>query len=200
MSDAFNLLDETFTTVGVVFFNSADEEFRARGKQYHYKVPRLWDVQKDALLVVFANRQPTVVKVVTVHDEPDFNGLDKLQYAVQVVDMSMHDALREREDAFRNAMRVVERQRQKDELIETLEKQAGGSDKAREMLREALGMIGATPRLDAAKDVPAPTVSVERGGMNDDGHAADESRSFGDGPAHADDGDAGAVFHGRDAR
>jgi nucleoside-triphosphatase THEP1 len=160
MSDAFNLLDETFTTVGVVFYNNEDDEFRTRGKRYHYKVPRLWDVKVDDMLAVFANQKPTIVKVAVVHEEPDFNGLHTLQYAIQKIDMSMHDALRAREETFRNAMRVVERQRQKDELIDTLSKQAGGSEKAKELLAEALGMIGARPRLDAAADVPAPVADA----------------------------------------
>ena len=161
MSDAFNLLDETYTTVGVVFYDTDQDEFRERGKQYNYKVPRAWEVQKDDLLVVFANRKPAVVKIAVVHDEPDFAGFAKLQYAVQRVDLSLHNALIEREETFRNAMRVVERQRQKDELIDTLNKQAGGSERAQQMLREALGLIGATPRLDAAKDVPPVTAATD---------------------------------------
>lgn len=166
MNDAFNLLDETYTTVGVVFFDNDQDDFRERGKQYNYKVPRLWDVKKDDLLAVFANRKPTIVKVAAVHEEPDFAGFAKLQYAIQKIDMSIHDALREREETFRNAMRVVERQRQKDELVETLQKQAGGSERAKALLSEALGMIGAAPRLDAASDVPPVVADVAEEGHN----------------------------------
>jgi len=143
--DAFNLLDETYTTVAVGFYNTVADEFRDRSRMYHYKVPKLWNVQKDDLLVVFANKQPAVVKVMVVHDEPDFAGFPTLQYAVQKVDLTVHDALRDREHTFRNALRVVERQRQKDELRETLVKQAGGSATARTLLSEALSMIGIGP-------------------------------------------------------
>lgn len=164
--DAFNLLDETYTTVGVTFYNAVDDDFKVRGKKYHYKVPRDWNVQPGDLLVAYANQQPCVVKVVEVHEEPDFAGFAQLQYAVQRVDLTQHEALRQRERTFRDALQAVERQRQKDELLETLQKQAGNSSHARTLLGEALALIGAPmvgepPRADAARSVPDPVTGQQ---------------------------------------
>lgn len=140
--DVYNLLDESFTTVGVRFYNEDEEQFREKGKIYNYKVPKDWNVQVDDLLVVTATSTLRVVKVAEVHDEPQFNGLPTLRYAVQVIDMSAHEALMEREKTFRDALQKVERQREKDKLIETLKTSVAGSEAASVLLGQALAMIG----------------------------------------------------------
>lgn len=140
--DAYNLLDESFTTVGVRFYNDDEEAFREKGRTYNYKVPKDWNIQKDDLLIVPATSTLRIVKVAEVHDEPQFNGLPRLRYAVQRVDMSAHEELEGRERKFRDALQKVERQKQKDELVKTLTTSAAGSPEASLLLGDALAMIG----------------------------------------------------------
>lgn len=147
MTDVFNLLDETFTTVGVRFLNEDEErfEYRERAKTYNYKVPRDWKLAVDDLLVVPATRTLRIVKIAEIHDEPQFNGLPNLRYAVGPVDMAAYIALNEREDKFRNALKAVERAKAKADVLDTLKTMASGSPAAMLLLGEALEMAGIAP-------------------------------------------------------
>ena len=177
--DAYNLLDESFTTVAVRFYNDDEARFREGGKTYNYKVPKHWPIEVDDLLVVQATRTLRIVKVAEVHAEPQFNGLPRLRYAVQKIDLLEHAALEAREQAFRDALQKVERQKQKDELVKMLQTSAAGSEAASVLLGEALAMIG----VQGASAAPAQRV----GGVE----APNMRGASGDGPAHADDGHAG---------
>lgn len=159
MSDAFNLLDETFTTIAVRFYNEDEEDFKPRGKTYNYKVPRSWDVKVDDLLVVPATSTLRIVKIAEVHDEPQFNGLPNLSYAVQRIDMTEHEQLQARERTFRDALRQVERQREKDALLESLKTSAAGSPAARVLLGEALALVGVEQ--PAPPPAPGHTTTVK---------------------------------------
>lgn len=149
MTDAYNLLDDSFTTVAVRFFNDDEGRFRERGKTYSYKIPRSWVVAPDDLLVVEATTTLRIVKVVERHDEPRFGNLPNLKWAVQKIDRTEHQALVARENKFRDALLQVERQ--KDALVAELQRQASGSEAARLMLGDALAEIG----------VQAPTIIPE---------------------------------------
>lgn len=151
MSDAFNLLDETFTTIAVRFYNYDEEDFKPRGKTYNYKVPRSWGVKVGDLLVVPATSTLRIVKIAEVHDEPQFNGLPNLSYAVQRIDMTEHEQLQ--------ARRQVERQREKDALLESLKTSAAGSPAARVLLGEALALVGVEQ--PAPPPAPGHTTTVK---------------------------------------
>ena len=177
--DAYNLLDESFTTVAVTFYNDDEEDYSSKAKTYNYKVPKAWDIQVDTLLVVPATSTLRIVKVREVHEEPRFNGLPNLRWAVMAIDMTEHEALQARERMFRDALQKVERQKQKDALVHTLQTSAAGSAAASVLLGEALEMIGVSRM---APPMPPPFVPAP---------FVDAPGSFGDGPAHADDGHAG---------
>lgn len=184
--DAYNLLDESYTTVAVRFFNP-DEVSHARSqKQYHYKIPRDWVVKEGTLLVVEASSTFRIVEVVTRHDEPQFNGLPKLKWVVQVIDLTAYIELNTREQMFRDALQAVARQRERDALITTLTTTASGSPAAKALLGEALSAIGVeVPTLASAAP---PTPGHLREPFSPEGTTAGWP---GDGPAHADDGHAG---------
>lgn len=173
--DAYNLLDESFTTVSVRFYNDDEDQFYEKGKSYNYKVPKTWNVAAGDLLIVPATSTLRIVKVAEVHAEPQFNGLPNLRYAVLRVDMTEYDELAAREAKFRNALQQVERQRKKAEIIETLKTSVAGSPAAAVLLGDALTMIGVGSVATEPHFEPAPAAP----------------RSFGDGPAHADAGHAG---------
>lgn len=153
MTDIFNLLDENHTTARVVF-STETGTYLAHSKKYSYKVPRAWNLEKGELLVVSARGFFHVVKVAVVDLNPDMVGLSRLSYAIQKVDLTEHDAAGEREEKFRDALVQVERQKQKDELILTLEEQAKSPTPAGDMLREALGLLRVVPSIEHVPHEP----------------------------------------------
>lgn len=162
--DAFNLLDTTYITVAVRFFNEDECAHRETGKTYNYKAPRTAGIEVGDLLVVPATQTLRIVKVAEVHAEPQFNGLPNLKWIVQKVDRTEYDANLERERKFRDALQEVERVRKRDELIHTLTTTAAGSEAAKTLLGEALTMIGAVPApvADMAfRDPPAGDTPAE---------------------------------------
>ncbi len=112
---AFSLLDESFTTVEVVFPEST--------KSYTYKIPKEWAEQAAfSSAIVEVNDTLKIVKIVAVHSVPqiDVNLPTKYRWIVQLIDRTAYDAFVRREAEFEEFARESLRQEQRRKFLESI--------------------------------------------------------------------------------
>ena len=107
------LLLDDYYTVGVIF--SSD----ATSKPYTYKVDNSLDLQVDDLVVVVANDQYKLVKVVKRHEtnQVDFASNYVYKYVIDKVDFTRYDELKERSKKIRQTLDESKRRTLKTTLV-----------------------------------------------------------------------------------
>lgn len=168
-----SLMDETMTTVGVVFYpddpssylhdsapepfdgtdvygDDSEESVRYTGKKYIYKVPLDWDVQIDEKLVVPVNSGGKMIfrvaTVARVDAAPEINPDANFAYrwAVCQVDFDEFECRRQREQDFNKAMLAVERTRKREELVNSFHDSLPEGSEARALFDRTIASIGAS--------------------------------------------------------
>lgn len=210
----FSLLDKTFTTVRVAFDNDAASYYAQQpakaakappppgmapaweapetfpGMTYVYKVPLDWHATKGQQALVERSGRISVVTIMEVHDTPDIDvdADHDYKWLVQLVDLSAYDELVEREKQFGKAMLEVERTKQREELVNSFRSTLAPGSAALALFEQTASSL--TIDMPAPVTPPSAPSATARSYFGED-NTADEQRSFGDGPAHADDGHAG---------
>ena len=129
------LLQENFTTVGVVFPNSL--------KVYIYKVKTPHTLALDDYVVVLASGYFKVASIVEIHDQPQIDtDLDcDYQWIVQKVDRTEWNSLNEKESRFIEALKEVEKQKKRAEVIEDFKKHLAVDSAAAALLDSAVKQL-----------------------------------------------------------
>ena len=178
----FSLLDNTYTTVKVVFGDVgqdpnyyADKDLHGRPKRvgepsrgwnsdatsYTYKVPLAWGVNAGDELLVESKRGLAIVTVVTVDAMPDIDVDANFDYkwAVQRIDRTEYNTLVEREKNFGNAMVEIERVKQRESLLESFRNSLPEGSAARTLFEQTTATL--TP--PAPPPAPAPDFPMGAG-------------------------------------
>lgn len=174
----FSLLDTTFTTVMVVFSNTAPlqkprsptpaissdprgwQSAPPQEKRYAYKVPLAWKVEfGDRLLVEAQHSGLTIVEVVEVHEtaQIDVDANHDYKWAVQKIDFTEYNALRNRELSFNETLRDIERVKQRESVMNDFREHLPADSEARKLFDSAVAALKA-PIEGVATPADAPKV------------------------------------------
>ena len=168
----FSLLDQSFTTVRVIFNaeaqlqdsplmragpernklttpwrdNGDGSHAHPTGRSYVYKVPKSWDVQVEQhLVVVDRGGDLAVVFVVQVDSAPDIDvdAAYDYKWAVAKVDMTEFHDLNRREKQFGEAMLEIERTKQRESLVASFRDSLPEGSEARRLFEQTTSSLGA---------------------------------------------------------
>jgi hypothetical protein len=166
----FSLLDQTYTTVKVVYARNSEAATvapdygdvrgarikpnmpkaweQSEGAQlYTFKVPLSWNIQEGDIAVVKSNSGNglSFVHVVSVDPMPDIDIDANFDYRwlVQKVDLTEFDKLVAKEKAFGDAMLEVERVKQRDGLLESWRNSLPLGSAARELFEQTAASLAA---------------------------------------------------------
>lgn len=161
----FSLLDQTFTTVRVVFSNEVKKRSKAPmrdldpdrfapapwiepeevSRGYVYKVPRSWNVQPQENLIVLTGNGLSIVTVIHVDAEPDIDidASHDYKWAVQKVDLTEFRDLTEREKQFQDTMLHVERVKQRESLVQSFMESLPEGSEARRLFEQTTSTLAA---------------------------------------------------------
>jgi hypothetical protein len=117
-----SLFQKNFTTIGVSFDGST--------KVYTYKAPSDVELKVDDHVLVWANQDFKVVRVVRVDETPrlDYSASAKFTWIVQKVDTSRYKAIQEQERAFITILAELERKQTEERIRQELIATLPGSD------------------------------------------------------------------------
>lgn len=159
----YSLLDQTFTTVRVVFDSVPrskqkapqaklvpplppfmDREYESE-RGYVYKVPRTWNVQPQDHLIVLSPSGLQIALVIHVDLEPDIDIDASFDYkwAVQKIDMAEFQSLTEREEQFQTTMLEVERVKQRESLVKSFMETLPEGSEARRLFEATTSSLAA---------------------------------------------------------
>jgi len=129
------LLQENFTTVGVTFYNSSTV--------YTYKVKTPHTLVLGDHVVVLASGYLKVAAVVKIDEQPQIDtDLDcNYQWIVQKVDKTEWEYLNEKESRFIEALKEVEKQKKRAEVIEDFKKHLAVDSAAAALLDSAVKQL-----------------------------------------------------------
>lgn len=140
-----SLMQEGFTTVAVVFARDTRAEFPVgQQRSYTYKCPS--DVAEsltagDLVIVPPSNdtKLPSIATVVRVDDEPELNFEGDIQYKwlIGKVDTSRYDDIQKKEKAMVKVLRDSERQRQREQLLESYQMSLPQDAESRKLFNQA---------------------------------------------------------------
>lgn len=169
----FSLLDQTYTTVKVVYARNSNAGVTeavlpdygdVRGARvrptppkaweqgeapqlYTFKVPLSWNIQPNDIAVVKSNNGNglSFVHVVSVDPMPDIDVDANFDYRwlVQKVDLTEFDKLVVKEKAFADAMLEVERVKQRDGLLESWRNSLPEGSAARALFEQTAASLAA---------------------------------------------------------
>jgi len=133
------LFQDNMTTIAVSFFTVGFEQIIEEGKsidftsngdkQYTYKISKDSDIKEGDYVVVNANNELKVVRVIERHEEPQINydANIRIKWVVGKVDFAHYMQLQSAEKAFYAALQESEKKRIRDQMIESL-KETHGTD------------------------------------------------------------------------
>lgn len=166
MNHLVSLLQEGYTTIGVIFaaaqpweLDSAKDEYRepqvrgangvpARAQVYTYKCHFECILGDLVILPPHQNNKlPSVGTIVRIDDEPELNFESGIEYkwAVQRVDMDAYDKIQEKERALIKVLRDGERKKQRQELLESYQLSLPSDPESVKIIADARA-IGRTPK------------------------------------------------------
>lgn len=159
------LLQEDYTTVGVVFNTSPEQARRAQNdvptsqqapwaqhpqqaqeKQYTYKC-QFKDVEVGDMVVLppsSEGKMPSIGTIVRVDDEPQLNFESGIEYKwlLDKVDTTGYAAILEKEKQMMNVLRASERAKQRKELVDNYQLSLPEGSESRKLFDEARAIGG----------------------------------------------------------
>jgi hypothetical protein len=181
----FSLLDQTFTTVRVVFDKERnkvltgkpdprlrpepwqqDDYVNESVRGYVYKVPRAWNVEvQDHLIVLTSGSGLAVVTVIHVDGEPDIDidASHDYKWAVQKIDLTEFRNLTEREKQFQDTMLEVERVKQRESLVKSFQESLPEGSEARRLFEATTNSLAAPTPTAYPPQPPAPPAPATDG-------------------------------------
>lgn len=146
MNHLVSLLQEGYTTVGVVFGNVFDGQ--ATSRVYTYK-SHVECIEGDLVIVPPSvnTKLPSIATVVRVDDEPDLNFESGIEYKwlIARVDTSAYDKIVENEKKMVKVLRDGERAKQRRALLDAYQLELPADGEARKIFDQAR-QIGMTPK------------------------------------------------------
>lgn len=118
------LILSDYYTVGVVFSNEPTS------KQYTYKVDKSMELKEEDLVVILADGQFKIVRVRSIHAEPniDFSSNVDYKYIVDKVDLTVYNKLQARSKEIKKTLDESKRRTLKKTLTEQFAEGLGKDD------------------------------------------------------------------------